>query len=174
MNLTGLIPVQYRLLALLLLVVACIGFGYVKGLGAGEDKIQAAWNVSKLAEAGAQITGLQRAAVQTHQLQEKTNEALKQGAARLQAKTRDLADARAESDGLRSTVSDAERRIAVAPLEAVRAYATTANAVLGDCQAKYLDMADKAAGHASDVLTLEDAWPVLPASQQPGTVDPPK
>ena len=43
--------------------------------------------------------------------------------------------------------------------DACRAYAAAANAVLGDMEAAGRGMAEKASGHASDTLTLEQAWP---------------
>ena len=66
------------------------------------------------------------------------------------------------SDGLRDQAADAGRRLASAPPAAVLEYATAVNAIYDDCRAAYEGMAAKAAGHAADVRTLRDAWPVTP------------
>lgn len=72
---------------------------------------------------------------------------------------RDATAARAESDGLRGQLADAARRIAEAPEPAVRDYAATVSKLFGECSRRYTEVADQAAGHASDVRTLIEAWP---------------
>ncbi|WP_315128092.1 hypothetical protein [Comamonas antarctica] len=69
---------------------------------------------------------------------------------------------RAVSDGLREHAADAARRLAAAPPTAVFEYALAANAVFDDCRAAYEEMVERADGHASDVRTLREAWPVIP------------
>ncbi|PTT37387.1 hypothetical protein DBR23_17640 [Acidovorax sp. HMWF018] len=66
------------------------------------------------------------------------------------------------SDGLRDQNADAARRLAAASPGAVLEYATALGAVFEDCRAAYAGMVEKADGHASDVRTLRDAWPVIP------------
>lgn len=78
---------------------------------------------------------------------------------------RELDDLRTVSDGLRDQAADAGRRLAAAPPSASRDYALAVNAVYDDCRAAYGEMAAKAAGHAADVRTLRDAWPVIPPSR---------
>ena len=68
------------------------------------------------------------------------------------------------SDGLRATAADAARRLAAAPPAAVLEYALAVNAIYDDCRAAYGDMAAKATGHASDVVTHRDGWPVIPTT----------
>jgi len=63
------------------------------------------------------------------------------------------------NDGLRDQNADAARRLAAAPPAAVLEYATALGVVFEDCRAAYGDLAAKAAGHASDVVTAHDAWP---------------
>lgn len=72
------------------------------------------------------------------------------------------------SDGLRGQAADAARRIATAPPAAVLEYALAVNAVYDDCRAAYGGMAEKAAGHAGDVVTHRDAWPVNPPRPDAG------
>ena len=70
----------------------------------------------------------------------------------------------AVSDSLRDQAADAARRLATAPPAAVLEYALAVNAVYDDCRAAYGDMAAKATGHASDVRTHLDGWPVIPST----------
>lgn len=65
------------------------------------------------------------------------------------------------SDGLRDQNADATRRLAAAPPAAVLEYALAVNSVFNDCRAAYAGMVEKADGHASDVRTLREAWPVV-------------
>lgn len=67
----------------------------------------------------------------------------------------------AVSDGLRDQAADAARRLATAPPAAVLEHALALNAVYDDCRAAYGDLAAKATGHASDVRTHRDGWPVI-------------
>lgn len=66
------------------------------------------------------------------------------------------------SDGLREQSSEAARRLAAAPPAAVVEYATALGAVFNDCRAAYGGMVEKADGHATDVRTHREAWPVIP------------
>ena len=69
------------------------------------------------------------------------------------------------SDELRDQNADAARRLAAAPPAAVLEYALALGAVFEDCRAAYAGMVEKAEGHASDVRTLREAWPVVPPRQ---------
>ena len=99
----------------------------------------------------------QRAITKTYQ------EAL--NAARIRENTlrRDVAAAGAQSDSLREQAAEAARRLAAAPPAAVLEYATAVNQLFADCSRSYQELAGKADGHAADVRTLSDAWPVTPA-----------
>lgn len=68
------------------------------------------------------------------------------------------------SDGLRDQAADGARRLATAPPAAVLEYALAVNAVYDDCRAAYGDLAAKATGHSSDVVTHRDGWPVIPTT----------
>ena len=76
---------------------------------------------------------------------------------------------RGVSDGLRDQNADAARRLAAAPPAAVLEYATALGAVFEDCRAAYGGMAEKSDGHAGDVRTLREAWPVTPHRPAAGT-----
>ena len=72
----------------------------------------------------------------------------------------DAAAARRTVDGLREQAAEAARRLAAAPPAAVLEYATAVNQLFADCSRSYQELAGKADGHAADVETLRDAWPV--------------
>ena len=69
--------------------------------------------------------------------------------------------ARRNADSLRAQLSDAARRLADAPPAAVLEYATTVNQLFADCSRGYQELGGKADGHAADVRTLREAWPVM-------------
>lgn len=63
------------------------------------------------------------------------------------------------SDSLRNTANVIRLGLPHATVEAARTAADAFAAVFTDCQGRYADVAAKADGHASDVRTLEEAWP---------------
>lgn len=67
--------------------------------------------------------------------------------------------ARGERDGLHDQLQDANRRLATAPIDAVRKYASAVNDVFEQCSSSYQELAREADGHLADRLMLERAWP---------------
>ena len=63
------------------------------------------------------------------------------------------------SDSLRNTANALCLGLPHATVEAARTAADAFATVFTDCQRRYADVAEKADGHASDVRTLEEAWP---------------
>jgi septal ring factor EnvC (AmiA/AmiB activator) len=80
---------------------------------------------------------------------------------------RDRDAAQSESDGLRSQLSDAARRIADAPPTAVTEYAAAVSELLGVCSRERTYFAGQADGHALDAATCRAAWPVIPNPRRP-------
>ena len=93
-------------------------------------------------------------------INDKYQGALNAAITRENALRRDVATAARESDGLREQLSDTARRIAAAPPAAVAEYATTVSGLFADCSRDYQGLAGTASGHANDVRTLTEAWPV--------------
>ena len=89
-------------------------------------------------------------------------EALNAATQRETVSRRHLAAAARESDGLRAQLSDAARRIADAPPATVAEYAVATDELFADCSRSYQELAGKADGHAADVRTHREAWPVTP------------
>ena len=74
----------------------------------------------------------------------------------------DLGSARAAARSLREQTSVAARRINLpdAPGVTIAEYAIATGELLAECSAALTELGEKADGHASDVHTLKDAWPV--------------
>ena len=71
----------------------------------------------------------------------------------------DAAAARRTADGLRAQLDGVPARISRATDSAVREYATTASAVLGECIGEYQALAGQADKHANDARLMREAWP---------------
>ncbi len=84
---------------------------------------------------------------------------------------RDRDAARTESDGLRGQLSEAARRLADAPPASVAEYAATVSELLAVCSRERTAFAAAADGHAADVRTLTEAWPVTPRRPDGGTTE---
>lgn len=78
---------------------------------------------------------------------------------RAQTNAARAAAARADADSLRAQLAGVPARIATATDAAVREYATTASAVLGECIGEYQTLAGKADQHANDAKLMREAWP---------------
>jgi hypothetical protein len=91
--------------------------------------------------------------------QKEKDDAVAEAEKRATASAASAATARALTERMLGVISDANRRIATAPQEAVRQYAATVNEVFGQCVQEYRGLAAKADGHADDIKTLMDAWP---------------
>ena len=74
------------------------------------------------------------------------------------------ADARSELERLRDDLAAIRPNLSSDSLDACRKRADTLAAVFGECSATLEGMAGKADRHASDTLTLEQAWPTQPPS----------
>lgn len=117
----------------------------------------------RLSQANEQATAVSRARAEERAINKTYQEALNAARTREALLRRDADRARAESDSLRTQLSHAARLIADAPPAAVAEYATTVSELLAVCSRERTFYAEKADGHASDVRTLIEAWPVIPA-----------
>jgi len=119
----------------------------------------------RTAAAKEKTEAVQNARAEERAINKTYQEALNAARTREDAQRRDALAARAESDSLRSQLSEAARRIADAPPAALAEYAATTSELLAVCSRERTFFAEKADGHASDVRTLRDAWPVIPKVQ---------
>ena len=120
----------------------------------------------KQQHADAALSSARNALKLTEHYRENADAATKKAEARAAQNKRDADTLRGELDGLRGDLADVPSRIRSATREAVDQYAVAATAVFEHCARRYSDMAQAAAGHASDVQTLMDAWPVPPADNK--------
>lgn len=69
------------------------------------------------------------------------------------------AAAGASANSLRDTLAGISNGVPSASVDALRKSTTTLASVLGECQDRYRELAEKADRHASDAKTLSEAWP---------------
>lgn len=69
------------------------------------------------------------------------------------------------SNSLRDTLAAIGRGAPDATADALRQSTTALAAVLDECQSRYRELAEKADRHASDTLTLQQAWPKNPKQE---------
>lgn len=117
----------------------------------------------RLSRADEQSAAVSRARAEERAINKTYQEALNAARTRETFLRRDIDAARAESDSLREQLSYAARLIADAPPAAVAEYATTVSKLLAVCSRERTFYAAKADGHATDVQTHRESWPVIPA-----------
>jgi len=78
---------------------------------------------------------------------------------RVAAARRDSADSYARYLGLHDDLAAAKLLLSTASADAVRKYADASGVVFDQCVGRYREVAQSAQGHASDTMTLQDAWP---------------
>jgi hypothetical protein len=86
------------------------------------------------------------------------DEAARAAAARAAGQRADLARVADERDGLQHALAIARER-GEKSLDACRQHAATLEAVFAECRGRYEAVGRDAAGHASDSLMLQEAWP---------------
>lgn len=102
------------------------------------------------------------AAKQAASLEKSAREAEKTAAVRQAALRRDAESARTELDGLRVALSAYTKPRLTASSASIAPgldYTDPVPELFLQCAGRYVDLAAKADGHASDVKTLMDAWP---------------
>ena len=102
---------------------------------------------------------LERAKAETTRLAQRAAEAEQKGAEREKQLVVQRDAALAAASGLRNTLADVRRRLSVAPVETISAYADTGLKLLDECQERYRALAERTDGHFNDWKTLDEAWP---------------
>lgn len=103
------------------------------------------------------LVAIEKAQAETLKLQEAKDEALRRANARASQNQIAADGARSELDRLRDTIATSDT---AAPACTTRPDpAATARALLAECAARYSDLAAKADRHASDAVTIQQAWP---------------
>ncbi|MES1979716.1 MAG: hypothetical protein V4451_16880 [Pseudomonadota bacterium] len=148
MKLFDIIPAPYRWLALLLGALALLGFGWVQG--ANHEQGQQAIRDMKSVSTNTGITA-RWAKGKDDALNDANDRAQVNDAAG------DLLANRVVS--LRDELATERAKLPSSSLASCRAHAATLNAIFGECTASSRGLAKEAAGHASDSLMYQEAWP---------------
>jgi predicted nucleic acid-binding Zn-ribbon protein len=122
-------------------------------------RINSEFSDYKMAAEMASKAAIEQARETEHKWNEKLNQERDNAAKREQAIRADLSNARSTIGGLRNEMSATSRRISEAPSSSCPDAAATIGELLTQCSEQYLDMAEKAQRHISDVKTLIESWP---------------
>jgi hypothetical protein len=125
---------------------------------AGAWKVQD-WRIEAMQAEQARLAlkAIEAAQAETTKLQEVKDEALRRANQRASQNQLAADGARSELDRLRDTIAASDSAQPSCPARVDTAPA--ARALLAECAARYQDLARKADGHASDAMTLQQAWP---------------
>jgi hypothetical protein len=148
-----------RLWAAIVVAVLLAAAGW-KAYVMGENHIRAEWNVEKLAQA--ETSRLREMANRKTEQQYSANAlgALNASKKREQVAIAAAAGARSELVGLRNSVAAfVSPDLSSDTLNASRKRASTIGELLDQCADALTELAAKADRHASDTLTLQQAWP---------------
>lgn len=134
-----------------LALVGLLAFTHIYVYRKGSANVRNEWTLS-VANANAEARQLERAR------QRFADEAGRMAATRAARDRAALDGARTERDGMHNTL-DAIERVSKESHDAATKHVATLRTVLDRCTAEYLRVAEAAAGHASDSLTYQQAWP---------------
>lgn len=126
-------------------------------------RLQLDWQSERTKEAQTYGKALETIHQDTLRMQKEKDDAIARATQRAQTNAVAAAAAAAELGRVRNDLSEAKRRLADAPLEALREYAGTVSDLYGECEAELTETARAATGHASDVVLFSESWPVAPA-----------
>jgi hypothetical protein len=125
----------------------------------GKAAVRASWDAEKAAQAVALAKANEQARAQEQARQAKVTEALNAANTRARKAQAAAAAARATADSLRDDLNTARADLPGASCASTRSYAATLTTVFGECTREVERLAAAAQGHASDALTLQQAWP---------------
>jgi hypothetical protein len=121
----------------------------------GRNEVQALWDKQSAADEKA-------ARIREAELTKQRDDAIAQGANRENLIRTLAAGSNAANLGLRDTLAAIRAGVPGASSDALGKSVTTLSTVLADCTGRYHALAERADRHASDVKTLQDAWPRNP------------
>jgi len=148
-------------------VVAGIIFAYTnwrdsliaEGDAQGAARVQAKWDKDKIERAAETLKAVAQARAQEQAHTQKVQEALNAANTRAQKAQAAAAAARRTADSLRDDLNTARTDLPSASCSSIREYTATLNGIFGECTREVERLAAAAQGHASDALTLQQAWP---------------
>ena len=141
------------------IVAACVVAVFMGGWWAGSMHEQSSWQAEKLAMAATRDKQINEARKADAAMREQIRRAQEDARKREETLVADAAAAGRAADGLRSQIASLRRGLSAATAEANRRTADAALDVFQQCADEYRAVAQAADQHASDAVTLDQAWP---------------
>ena len=132
---------------------------FVGGWFVGSTHEQSSWQAEKLAMSATRDTQINEARKAEAAMREQVRRAQEDAQKREEKLVADAAAAGRAADGLRSQIASLRRGLSAATAEANRRTADAALDVFQQCADEYRAVAQAADQHASDAVTLDQAWP---------------
>ena len=141
------------------ILAAVVAAVFIGGWWAGSMHEQSSWQAEKLAMAATRDKQINEARRAEAAMREQVRKAQEDARKREEKLVADAAAAGRAADGLRDEISGLRRGLSAATAEANRRTADVALDVFQQCTDEYRAVAQAADRHASDAVTLDQAWP---------------
>ena len=141
------------------ILAAVVAAVFIGGWWAGSMHEQSSWQAEKLAMAATRDKQINEARRAEAAMREQVRKAQEDARKREEKLVADAAAAGRAADGLRSQIASLRRGLSAATAEANRRTADAALDVFQQCADEYRAVAQAADQHASDAVTLDQAWP---------------
>ena len=141
------------------ILAAVVAAVFIGGWWAGSMHEQSSWQAEKLAMAATRDKQINEARKADAAMREQIRRAQEDARKREEKLVADAAAAGRAADGLRSQIASLRRGLSAATTEANRRTADAALDVFQQCADEYRAVAQAADQHASDAVTLDQAWP---------------
>lgn len=141
------------------ILAAVVAAVFIGGWWAGSTHEQSSWQAEKLAMSVERDRQIDAARQAESRLRAQVMEAQEDAQKREEKLVADAAAAGRAADGLRSQIASLRRGLSAATAEANRRTADAALDVFQQCTDEYRAVAQAADQHASDAVTLDQAWP---------------
>ena len=141
------------------ILAAVVAAVFIGGWWAGSMHEQSSWQAEKLAMAATRDKQINEARRAEAAMREQVRKAQEDARKREEKLVADAAAAGRAADGLRGEIASLRRGLSAAGAEANRRTADSALDVFGQCVDQYRAVAQAADQHASDAVTLDQAWP---------------
>ena len=141
------------------ILAAVVAAVFIGGWWAGSMHEQSSWQAEKLAMAATRDKQINEARRAEAAMREQVRKAQEDARKREEKLVADAAAAGRAADGLRDEISGLRRGLSAATAEANRRTADAALDVFQQCADEYRAVAQAADQHASDAVTLDQAWP---------------
>ena len=141
------------------ILAAVVAAVFIGGWWAGSMHEQSSWQAEKLAMAATRDKQINEARRAEAAMREQVRKAQEDARKREEKLVADAAAAGRAADGLRGEIASLRRGLSAAGAEANRRTADAALDVFQQCADEYRAVAQAADRHASDAVTLDQAWP---------------